>query len=218
MSSTRRETAERQSKRRGLLERTLLVDQVAPVDRKQHLRKAGEGAIGAARDVGMVATPDSQLGIIDAECDLPLEARNNRVAQAARIGRAARLQSRQQLRGIVQRAAERDLAHPDRRDEAMRMAWLVVHLDPPFPAVVDHAADRIDLAIEQVDFVPVDSEPAAADDPLSPAADRRQFDRLRVVDEPPHCFAQRVGVEVVPGCDVEPDVVVRARLRGAART
>src|SRR5260364_22550 len=95
----------------------------------------------------------------------------------------------------MQDAAQCDLAHPDRRDEAVRMTRLVIDLDPPVDAVGDYPADGVDLAIEQVDLVARDPQPAAAHDPAAPAADLSHLGSLRVIDQRRDGLAQRVGVE-----------------------
>ncbi|MGY4477579.1 hypothetical protein [Bradyrhizobium sp. USDA 3364] len=68
------EVANRHRKIRRLRQRAFLVDQILPIQRKQHLRDAGQRAIGAAGDVRGVAARQREPGILDAEPDFPLKA------------------------------------------------------------------------------------------------------------------------------------------------
>ena len=52
----------------------------------------------------------------------------------------------------------------------MRMARLIVHADAALATVANDRLDRLDRPVEQVHFLAADREPAAADDPRSPAA------------------------------------------------
>ncbi len=55
------------------------------------------------------------------------------------------------------------------------MAGLVVRLDLAGLGVVDCRRRAIEVAIEQVDMDAVDQQPAAAVDPRSPSAERRDL-------------------------------------------
>jgi hypothetical protein len=76
----------------------------------------------------------------------------------------------------------------------------------------------VEIAIEQVDLAAIDLEPRAADDPWSPAADRRHLGRLRMMDQRSHRPQQAIRIERLHRREIEADVVVRRCVRSAART
>src|SRR6202012_4718861 len=106
---------------------------------------------------------------LDAEDNFPLEAADQRLAELVRIKRGFLFQPRERVDGIMQRTAQRDFAHPDRRAEAMGMTGLVVHGDLTGTAGLDRARNGIQVAVEQVDLAAVDAGPSAPDDPGNPA-------------------------------------------------
>ena len=62
------------------------------------------------------------------------------------------------------------------------MARLIVNVDLARAALLDRLRDGLDVAVEQVDLATGDAQPSAADDPWTPAADRRHlrcFGRIR---------------------------------------
>src|ERR1700722_5048797 len=112
--------SERKPRRCG--ERALLIDKITPVESEEDLGDAGERAERASGNVGLIASRNSRLRVLDAEQSLPLEAAHQRLAQFLRIGNGQRLQRRDNALGAAERAAKRNLAHPDCGAEAMRMA------------------------------------------------------------------------------------------------
>src|SRR5215467_12069936 len=94
----------------------------------------------------------------------------------------------------------------------------MMHADLAGPAVLDHMRDRFDVAIEQVDFSLRDRQPAAADNPGSPAADWRHLRRRGVIGERFRRLQQMLGVEWLRCGEIEADVVVGGPTRrGHAR-
>ena len=65
----------------------------------------------------------------------------------------------------------------------MRMSGLVVHGDIAGAAFFDHLCHGLDIAIEQIDLAALDREPPAADDPRTPAPDRRHLGCAGIVDQ-----------------------------------
>jgi hypothetical protein len=64
-----------------------------------------------------------------------------------------------------------DFRQPDRRDEAMGMAGLVVHLDNAVQSIVNRGFNILHTAIEQVHGRAADGQSATSDDPGTPFAD-----------------------------------------------
>src|SRR3984957_4207910 len=148
---------QRQLRRAG--ERALLIDEITPVYREEHVRGAGERTERASGDVSLIASGNGRLRALDAEQNLPLEAANERLAQLLRVGHRHRLQSSEYALRIAERPAKRDFADPDRRAEAMRMARLIVHADAALATLANHPFDRLDLPVEQVHFLAANREP-----------------------------------------------------------
>ena len=195
---------------------TLLVQQPLAIQREQHLAEAGDGAKNTARHIGDIAAIEALARVGHGKRCLPLEALAQRGGERRRIGRRARLQGGKRTRRIVQRTRMSRLANVDRGQEGMRMAGLVVRLDLAGVGVVDRRGDPIEVAIEQVDMDAADQQPAAAIDPRSPAAKRRDFGPRATIVERRGNLAQGSDVDRPAAAIVQPDVVVRRRRRGAA--
>ena len=97
----------------------------------------------------------------------------------------------------------------------MRISRLIIHADAPFAAVANHPLDRLDRPVEEVRLLAGDLEPAAADDPRSPAADLGHPRRAWIVDKTLRSLEQAVDVKPGALAEVEADVVVRSHMRGA---
>src|SRR4029077_19516812 len=114
---------------------------------------------------------------------------------------------------VDERAALGDLAAIDRRDEAMRMAGLIVTGDNTASASIEPLPDLAQIAIEQVDAAVVDGEPAAAIDPRTPFADLGDGVGSPAPFELRGNRAKRSNVDR-PRAVVQPDVIVGPRVRG----
>ena len=79
-----------QRKRRRFLQRAFLVDEIALVERKQHLRRAGERPIGAARDMGLLGAGRGEFAVLDRQTGFP----SRTCGSARREGRAGRVRWR----------------------------------------------------------------------------------------------------------------------------
>ena len=99
----------------------------------------------------------------------------------------------------------------------MWMSGLIIHAHPALATGANNRLDGLDRPIEEVDLLPGDLEPAATDDPRSPAADLGHVRGGRLVHQAPHDFKQTRDVEPDSLIEVEPDVIVRSRMRRARR-
>src|SRR5689334_428665 len=99
----------------------------------------------------------------------------------------------------------------------MRVSGLVMHGDLARAASVDHTPDVVEIAINQVDLVAVDGEPAATDDPGTPSTYRRDFGGVTFVDKRPHGLPKRVRIDRLCGRIIESDVVVGRFVRCSPR-
>ena len=97
------------------------------------------------------------------------------------------------------------------------MPGLVVHRDLAGATFRDDVRDGLDVAIEQIGLAPRDTQPSAADDPWTPAADRRHLCCLRRIGESAHGLQQTIDVEWPLRGIIQADIVVRGVGRRAAR-
>src|ERR1700722_2911585 len=192
--------SQRESRRDS--ERALLIDQITPVDGEEDLDGASERAERAAANIGLIALRQSCPRILDAEQDFPLEAANERLAQGFRVGRRHRLQSCDGALRVAQRSAKRNLAHPDRRAEAMRMSRLIIHAHAALAAAANDRLDRFDRPVEQVHFLAADREPAIAYDPRPPAPDLGDLRSGGFVHKALYDTTQALNVEPGPLAEV----------------
>jgi hypothetical protein len=91
--------------------------------------------------------------------------------------------------------AKRYFAHPSGRAKAMRMPRLIVHGDTPAAAIRNHLLDRVDAAIEEVDFPPADGEPGAADNSRSPIPYCGDRDIPGIINHGADGIQKMVGIE-----------------------
>ena len=163
-----------------------------------------------------VAPRDRRSGVVDAEADFPREATHERLPQRLGVRLGHRLEAGEAPVRIVQALAERDLAHPDRRAESVRMAGLIIHADPSLPAVANHFLHGFKGAVEQVDLLPTHRQPRASDDPWTPLVDLGH-DCAWTVDEAGQRLAHLGGARLGAAPEISSDVEVGGRGRGSAR-
>ena|SRR5271166_1390623 len=99
----------------------------------------------------------------------------------------------------------------------MGMPRLIIHADAPVPAVRNDFLGPLDRPMEEFHLLAGDREPAAADDPRSPAADLRDRRGARVVDLTLYGLEQSPDVEPGALTEVEADIGVGSRMSRAAR-
>src|SRR6516165_5324501 len=85
----------RQRKPCGFPQRALLIDQVALVEREQHLSDAGQRVVGAASNMRLLAASSGELAVLDGKQDFPLKAPDQRITERPRIRLGERLEVRE---------------------------------------------------------------------------------------------------------------------------